>query len=107
MRTGVRSILQSRVRDETDCGTETFRVPETIHHHVDLVTSQLVLDTLQCTLQAQPEVDLLRRGSGANIASELGDGLDRLDPLIDMALKGVEEGAVVEGLGWDVNDAGS
>lgn len=83
---------------------ESLRVPETIHDHVDLLTPELGLNAFKCALQTEPEVDLLRRGSGANIASELGDGLDRLDPLIDMALKGVEEGTIVELLRRNVGD---
>ena len=81
---------------------ETLGISKTAHDHVDLLAPQLRLNTLQSTLQAKPEVDFLGRCSRGNVTSEFRHGLDGLDPLVDVTLEGVEEGAVAEKLRWQV-----
>lgn len=83
---------------------ETLGIPKTVHNHIDLLAPELRLDAFESTFQAEPEVNLLRCRSRGDVTSELGHGLDGLDPLIDMALQGVEEGAVVQLLGRYIGD---
>lgn len=86
---------------------ESFSVSETIHDHVNLFAAELRLDAFQCPLQTEPKVDLLRRSPRANVASELGDRLNGLDPLVDVTLEGVEEGTIVELLRRNIGDTRS
>jgi hypothetical protein len=105
VRTSVRSILQACVCDETDSCSEPFRVPQTIHDCVHLIAPQLILNALQCPLQTEPKVDLLRCGTRRNVPRELRNGLYRLNPLVYMTMQGIKERAVVEKFGWYIGQA--
>ena len=74
---------------------KTFSISQAIHDHIDFVTSQLSLYTFQCPLECQPEVNLLGSRSWRNVSVQLGNRLDRLDPRIDMTMKGIKKRAVV------------
>ena len=101
-RTIVRSILQAGIGDETDSGMETLRIAEAVHDHVDLLAPELGLDALERTLETEPEVDFLGGRAGGDVAIELGDGLNGLDPGVYVRVQRVEEAAVVEEFRWDV-----
>jgi hypothetical protein len=72
-----------------------FSISQTIHDHVDLVTSELSLYAFQCPLECQPKVNLLGSRSRRNVSVQLGNRLNRFDPRIDMTMKGIKERAVV------------
>ena len=47
-------------------------------------------NALQCPLEAQPEVDILRCRAGGDFSRELGHRLDGFDPRIDMRVERVD-----------------
>lgn len=57
--TSVGSFLETRVRYETNSSMKTLGIPQAIHDHVDLLTSQLSLNSFQCSFPTQPEIDFL------------------------------------------------
>lgn len=101
-RTIVRGILQAGVGDETDSSMKTLRIAEAVHDHVDLLAPELGLDALERALKTEPEVNLLGGRAGSDVAVELGDGLNGLDPGVDVRVQRVEETAVVEEFRRDV-----
>lgn len=70
---------------------EPFRVLQCIQHKSHFLPSQLLLDSLKRVLHTEPEIYFLRRSSTGDVAIELGDGLNLLDPRVDVSLEFVEE----------------
>jgi len=92
----VRCILQTRICNETYRCMETLRISQTIHNHIDFLTSQLVLDALQRAFQTEPEIDFLRCSTRSNIAVEFCYRLDGFDPGIHVSMKSIQETAICE-----------
>ena len=86
--------MQPSVREETCGSVETLGVLEHTEGKVHFVAAQLRINALESMFHAEPEVDLLRRGAGFDITAELGDGLNLLDPGVDVCLELVEERGV-------------
>lgn len=91
MLTQVRGLLEPGIGNEADRSVEPLRMLEDIQRQRNFLAPQLRLDPLQRVLHAQPEVDLLRGGSGSDIARQLRDRLDLLDPRVDIGLQLVEK----------------
>lgn len=99
--TDICRLLESSICDERDRRVESLRVLEDIEGKNDRLAPKLLLDSLEGLLHAEPEVDLLTRSPARDVAIELGDVLDLLDPAVDFALELVEEGRVGEEVGVD------
>jgi hypothetical protein len=98
-RTDIGGLLETRIGDERHRRVEPFGVLEDVEGKNDRIAPQLLLDALQRLLHAEPEVDLLTCGAACDVAVELGDVLNLLDPTVDFALELVEECRVGE-KGW-------
>ena len=105
--TGICRILETGIRNETDGRVESLCISETFHDHGDLLAAELCIDAFKSALHTEPKVDFLRSRARSDIASELGYRLNRLYPLVDVTLEGVEERAVIEKLRWDIGDVWS
>lgn len=86
---------------------EALGVLEDVEGEDDRVAPKLLLDAFEGFLHAEPKVNLLARGAARDVAVELGDVLDLLDPAVDFALELVEEGRVGEEGGVDGLDGGT
>jgi len=75
---------------------EPLGVLEDVESESNALAVELTGDSLQSSFHAEPEVDLLRSRSRRDVPIELGDGLNLLDPRVDVRLKLVEEGGVDE-----------
>ena len=105
--TDVGRLLESSVCDERDRCVEPLRVLEDVERKNDRLAPKLLLDPLEGLLHAEPKVDLLTCHTARDVAVELGDVLNLLDPAVDFALELVEESRVGEEVGVDGFDRGS
>jgi hypothetical protein len=106
----VEALLIAQYLERQRCAVVRVRIERIDRFRTDRIAAQLILDALERLLHAQPEVDLLARRARGNVAIELGDVLDFLDPRVDLGLNLVEEGRVglkrgVDGLGRDARAA--
>ena len=86
---------------------ETLRMAEDVESKDDRLALELLLDALEGLLHAEPEVDLLARGPARDVAVELRDILDLLDPAVDLSLELVQESRVAEETRLDRLDCGA
>lgn len=70
---------------------EPFRVLQHVQHKSHFLSSQLLFDSLERMLHTGPKIDLLGRSPARDVTVELGDGLNLLDPRVDVGLEFVEE----------------
>ena len=80
-----------------------FNISQAIHDHVDFfITSELSFYAFQCPLKCQPKMNLLGSRSWHNVSVQLG--LNRLDPRIDITMKGIKKCAVIKQFGRNFRD---
>ena len=99
--TNLHRLFQTCVGDEADCGMESFGMFEDVQGQGYFFSCQLRFNAFQGVLYAEPKIDFLRSGSRRDVSRQLGDGLDLLDPRVDVRLKLVEESRIgKQGLGF-------
>lgn len=49
--TDVGSLFETGISNKADSGVEPSRISQTIHDDVDFLTSELIIDTLQCPFE--------------------------------------------------------
>ena len=64
----IRSILQPGISNKNNSGMEPLCIPQCIHNYPHLAP-QLRLYPLQCPLEAQPEVGILRCPTGTSLVN--------------------------------------
>jgi len=105
--TNVGSFFETGISDETDGGVIPLRVPKTVHDHENVLATKLGFDAFESSLQTEPEVDLLRGSPRRYIPAQFRHSLDRFDPLVNVRMQRIQEGAVAQEFLGDVVDTGS